>query len=94
MAFVSLIINWRGDEEYVLDSRAFDMEPRVGDTIMLTEAVDMRKPAYHGIANVRVTRIVHDMRVGYTASVHAFVYIEPIDDALEVLDHLYPEDEE
>ena len=95
MAFVSLIINWRGDEEYTLDSREFDLEPRVGDTIMLTEAVDMRKPAYHGMAELRVTRIVHDMRVGYTHAVHAFVYVEPIGDALDVLDHLYPvEDEE
>lgn len=94
MALVSLIIAWRDEAEYTLDSREFDLEPRVGDTIMLTQAVDMRKPPYHGVAEVRVTRIVHDMRVGYTHPVYAFVYVEPIGDALDVLDHLYPADEE
>lgn len=94
MALVSLIINWRGDEEYTLDSREFNLEPRVGDTIMLTEAIDTRQPAYHGASELRVTRIVHDMRVGYHTPVYAFVYVEPIGDALDVLDHLYPADEE
>ena len=93
MASVTLLINWRGYDEYELDTREFETLPRVGDEIMLTQAVDMRKPAYHGIADVRVTRVVHDMRVGYTTPVHAFVYIEPLGDALTVLDHLYPAEE-
>ena len=92
MANVTMLIKWRGDDEYTLDSREFESMPRVGEEIMVTQGVDMRKPAVNGIAFVRVTRVLHDLRVGYNTSVHAFVYVEPIDDALVVLEQLYPEE--
>ena len=94
MAYVNLLINWRGDNEYVLDSREFDAIPRTGEEILLTEGVDMRKPATHAMATVRVVRVLHDMRVGYSTSVHAYVYVEPIDDALKQLELLYPVEED
>lgn len=93
MASVTILINWRGYESYELDTRDFDTLPRIGETIMLIQGVDMRKPAYNGVALVRVTSVVHDLRVGYQAPVHAFVEVEPIDDALDVLEHLYPAEE-
>lgn len=88
---VTICIAYKG-QWIDLDTRYFDTVPRIGETIVFTQGVDMRKPEIRGTAHTRVIHVSFDLRVGYSQSVHAYVEIEPRTDAdMSLLRQLYPE---
>lgn len=92
---VTLLIAWRGEDEYSLCTRSFDALPTAGDQIQITQGVN-GEDATHAVAYVVVYAVMHDLRLTHTTPAHAFVYVEPAEPAdvtLRQLALLFPEGE-